>query len=114
MVVTIIHRNRTTTLVAVLGGVPIGEEDAKPPSLKSRVLLIQDYNYIFVKPNHVSYINDTIVMMWRNIITALIQRLSEVSSLSENGCIIICIYLLIILHYSYLKPLFHSTCRVSY
>ena len=73
--VTIIHRNGTTALVGVLGGVvPIGAEDAKPPSLNSGVLLIQDYNYIFVKHNHVSNINDTIVMVWRDISTALIQR----------------------------------------
>ena len=45
MVVTIIHGNRTTALVGVLGGVvPIGAEDAKLPSLKSGVLLIKDYN----------------------------------------------------------------------
>ena len=103
MVVAIIHGKRTTALVGVLGGVvPIGAEDAKPPSLNSGVLLIQDYNYIYVKHNHVSNINDTIVMMWRDIITTLIQRLSEVSSLSENGCNVIFIYLLLILYYSYL------------
>ena len=91
--------NRTTALVGILDGVV---EDAKPPSLNSGVLLIQDYNYIFVKHNHVSNINDTIVMMWKDIITALIQKLSDVSSLSENGCISIYIYLLLILYYSYL------------
>ena len=63
MLVTIIHRKCTHALVGVKGGVvPIGAEDAKPPSWNSDVLLIQDYNYIFVKHNHVSNINDTIVI----------------------------------------------------
>ena len=63
MMVTIIRGKRTNALVGVKGGVvPIRAEDAKPPSLNCGVLLIQDYNYIFVKQNHVSNINDTIVI----------------------------------------------------
>ena len=63
LLVTIIRGKQTHALVGVKGGVvPIGAEDAKPQSLNSGVLLIQDYNYIFVKHNHVSNINDTIVI----------------------------------------------------
>ena len=63
MLVTIIHGKRTHSLVGVKSGVvPIGAEDAKLPSLNRGVLLIQDYNYISVKHNHVSNINDIIVI----------------------------------------------------
>ena len=61
MLVTIIHRKRTHALVGVKGAVvPIGPEDETSPSLNSGALLIQGYNNIFVKYNHLSNINDTI------------------------------------------------------